>query len=460
MGRGLVAPGIYDRLVTRGLERLLRDLPIKGLAADRDALDPAEAPARVSRHVAGVVRRVLETGRDPQMRAEVVEAVLDLLHTYALQGAMDERLADTARPVLRAVQPLVEGPGRPWMRPPVLGVGQSDLLVNARGEPSLVHSLASEIGSADRIDVVVAFIKFSGLRPLLDAFSSAAGRGARIRVLTTTYLGGSDARAISALAYLGAEVKVSYELGMTRLHAKGWLFERDTGFHTAYIGSSNLSHVAMTQGQEWNVRLASAQTPELVEKFRAAFAAYWEDPALGFERFDTADQSSAQRLVAALQEARGGPIDGDVLSPFQIRPYPHQAIMLEDLDREREVYGRYRNLVVAATGPGKTVVAGFDYARIADRRGGGRLPRELRALIIDESVAIRWAFGGMASKCFRMLWCSMELSVSRSLNRSRSADVGRCPKITSQAASTNELVSARSSIGTPRYRRMPCSPSM
>lgn len=373
----VLPPGIYDRLITRGLEEHLERLLQDGWDADRDRLDAVEAPARLSKHVGDVVRRVLEGISEPGARAEVVGGVLDLLHGHALEGAMDERVADTPEPLLRAVQPAVEGPGRLRLVPPVLGVGQSDLLVNARGEPNLLHSLVREIGSADRIDVVVAFIKFSGLRPLLEAFGAATGRGAQIRVLTTTYLGGSDARAISALAELGAQVKVSYELGMTRLHAKGWLFERNSGFHTAFIGSSNLSHAAMTQGQEWNVRLASAQTPELVQKFRAAFAAYWDDPALGFDVFDAADPLSRERLEVALRQAGGGSDDGEALSPFHIRPYPHQAIMLEDLDREREVHGRHRNLVVAATGTGKTAVAGFDYARLAERQGGGVLPRLL-----------------------------------------------------------------------------------
>src|SRR5512146_1828012 len=117
----------------------------------------------------------------------------------------------------------------------------------------------------------MAFIKRSGLLPLLPALAAARERNVEVRVLTTTYLGGTDERAVNDLADLGAKVKVSFELGMTRLHAKGWLFERKTGFHTAYIGSSNVSHAAMTAGQEWNVRLAAAQNPDLVAKFRAAF---------------------------------------------------------------------------------------------------------------------------------------------------------------------------------------------
>jgi len=43
------------------------------------------------------------------------------------------------------------------------------LLTNAPGEPNLWSQLRSEIESADRIDVVMAFIRRSGIGPLLDA---------------------------------------------------------------------------------------------------------------------------------------------------------------------------------------------------------------------------------------------------------------------------------------------------
>lgn len=42
-------------------------------------------------------------------------------------------------------------------------------------------------------------------------------------------------------------------------------------------------------------------------------------------------------------------------------PYPYQQAILDQLRAEREVRGYYRNLVVAATGTGKTVIAALDY---------------------------------------------------------------------------------------------------
>ncbi|HTP26444.1 MAG TPA: phospholipase D-like domain-containing protein [Anaeromyxobacteraceae bacterium] len=179
-------------------------------------------------------------------------------------------------------------PARPALgvSPPVIlpqtPLAESALLVNASGEPSLGRELTRELASADRVDLLCAFVKRSGLRFVLDELAAlvarARPRGERqpLRVLTTTYIGASDIRAIEELARLGTEVRISYDDRRTRLHAKAWLFHRENGSHTAYIGSSNLSHAALHEGLEWKVRLACRDAGPLLDKFRAAFESYWD----------------------------------------------------------------------------------------------------------------------------------------------------------------------------------------
>lgn len=129
------------------------------------------------------------------------------------------------------------------------------------------------------MDLLCAFVKWYGLRLLEDQLRELKNRGVPIRVLTTTYMGATDAKALDALVNeFGAEVKVNYETNRTRLHAKAWMFERRSGFfHTAYVGSSNLSRAALVDGLEWNVRLSAIDTPDLMEKFEATFESYWQD---------------------------------------------------------------------------------------------------------------------------------------------------------------------------------------
>ncbi len=185
------------------------------------------------------------------------------------------------------------------------------------------------------------------------------GRGGRLRVITTTYLGATDQRALDRLAELGAEVKVSYETRTTRLHAKAWLFRRANGTTTAYVGSSNLSRTALVDGVEWNVRISNLEQPHVIDTFTATFEDYWNDPA--FEDYHPA--TDADRLRAALGGERPDPAPTQIAN-LDVRPYPYQAEILAELDAERQVHGRHRNLVVMATGTGKTVVAALDYRRL------------------------------------------------------------------------------------------------
>ena len=98
----------------------------------------------------------------------------------------------------------------------------------------------------------------TGVRLLQDAVRELTARGGRLRVITTTYMGATEQRALDKLAELGAEIRISYETRTTRLHAKAWLFRRQRG-QTAYVGSSNLSKAALVDGLEWNVRLSELE---------------------------------------------------------------------------------------------------------------------------------------------------------------------------------------------------------
>ncbi len=89
-------------------------------------------------------------------------------------------------------------------------------------------------------------------------------RGGQMRVIASVYTGSTEKRALDELVGLGAKVKISYETAQTRLHAKAWLFERNSGFHTAYVGSSNLTHSALLDGLEWNVRATAVDNPAIV----------------------------------------------------------------------------------------------------------------------------------------------------------------------------------------------------
>jgi superfamily II DNA or RNA helicase/HKD family nuclease len=384
----LLEPGLYESLITETLELRLEAARTAGQLVDRTKLDPAEAPAALASYLANLIEERLATAAESE-RIEVANAVIGFIDTQLSRDGqtsaerLDDHITTDDKPILRLVDTPGGGLARRRVRRPEVPLTQSDLLINGRGEPNLISALISEVDSADRVRIIVSFIKWSGLILILPELERAIQRGAQVQVLTTTYLAASDQRAINALVSAGAEVRISYDGRGTRLHAKAWLFDRNTGFHTGYIGSSNMSVQAMSEGMEWNVRLSEVETPHLLAKFRATFDAYWQDPVNGFEPYDPDRRpDDPERLRIALEaNAFGGRPETEELLPFDLNPYPFQEEMLDDLRRDREVYGCRRNLVVAATGTGKTIIAAFDYRRLAAEArwtsGAGRFPRLL-----------------------------------------------------------------------------------
>jgi superfamily II DNA or RNA helicase/HKD family nuclease len=220
------------------------------------------------------------------------------------------------------------------------------------------------MASADQVDLLCAFIKWHGLRLLEEPIRALIERGGKLRVITTTYLGATDQRALDRLAELGAEIRVSYETKTTRLHAKAWLFRRHTGASTAYVGSSNLSKSALVDGLEWNIRIAALEQPHILTTFEATFDEYWDDPA--FEEYTPQRDADRLRRALELESGAGSPELAIDITSLDVRPYGYQREILDELAAEREVHGHWRSLVVMATGTGKTVVAALDYKRLRE----------------------------------------------------------------------------------------------
>jgi superfamily II DNA or RNA helicase/HKD family nuclease len=355
--------GLYESVVTTALAQALEAVQ---LSATTRSIDEADIPHVLSRHVGAAVEQVLTATRKPEERLTIVNAILAQLDRFS------EQVSSPAAELtaLRAV----EGPGVASFTNarPATPLTEAALLTNAHGEPGLGAELRAEIDTSDEVDLLCAFVKWHGLRLLETELHRLQDRGAPFRVITTTYMGATERLALDRLAReFGAQVKVHYDTQRTRLHAKAWMFRRATLFDTAYVGSSNLSRAALLDGVEWNVRLSRVGTPALLEKFRATFDTYWNDTS--FEAYDP--DLDRDRLDDALAEASGHRQSSRVtisLSGLEVRPYAYQQEMLEAIAVERTVHDRHRNLVVAATGTGKTVVAALDYRSLCEPASGAR----------------------------------------------------------------------------------------
>lgn len=356
--------GAYEHAVTRELEEALQ--AIEAGRRELGAIGDDESALVVARHVAQEIERVL-TGTGASDRVEAGRALgdrlLEEIAAFARTHNQDETLVLEQRLVPPPRRLLSIHKGRLPIRP-ATPLSTSTLLTRNRAEPALGRELACELATADRVDAIVAFVTVGGVRLLgefLEEFCARAA-GPRFRLLTTVFSGTTEVEALDRLARLpGAQVKISYDVRRTRLHAKAWLFHRDSGLTTAYVGSANLTATALGGGREWMVKICAADLPQVIGTFQGTFDSLWEDPE--FEAYDPTGESTRARLQAALGAERSG--TPSLTSLVSLRPLPFQEEILERLRVEREVHGRHRNLVVAATGTGKTVIAACDYARVA-----------------------------------------------------------------------------------------------
>ncbi|MFZ3557786.1 MULTISPECIES: DUF3427 domain-containing protein [unclassified Streptomyces] len=368
--------GVYENLITRGLHDGVKRLEASGWKAIDSEVSVESTPHVLARHLSDAIdRRLRLLPHDQQVAA--ANKLISALESVAPDKDSDpavEQILDGPRQLLALAEQ--EAPGVFAIRP-LTPLSETALLTNGPDDLSLGAELRAELATADRIDLLCAFVKWYGIRTLEAPLREAAARGVPIRVITTTYIGATDRHALDRLVRdFSAEVKVNYETRSTRLHAKAWLFRRNSGFDTAYVGSSNLSKAALLDGLEWNVRLSSVATPAVLKKFEASFDSYWND--ISFEAYDP--DRDAAKLDEALGVASGSTSGDDLkisLSGLEVRPYPHQADMLERLRVEREVRGHDHNLLVAATGTGKTVMAALDFRNLHQQWGGKEYPRLL-----------------------------------------------------------------------------------
>ncbi|WP_372985138.1 DUF3427 domain-containing protein [Marinobacter sp.] len=359
--------GIYEQLITKLIQsRLDRE---KFYVGERQ-LSSAEASVWLSRFLSNILEFAIESVPTGENRLqEQIELSNQLLMWLKGQiqddGFLEENLLDSQGKILTALYEL-ENPVAADLKQyvedifPLTGLTQSELFSGSNAGLSLESELKREILSADKIYWLVSFIKWAGIRIFRKELEAFTASGRELKIITTSYMGATDARAVEYLASLpNTEVRLSYNTERERLHAKSYLFLRNSGYHTGYIGSSNLSRSALTNGLEWNLKITSQEIPHIINKSLSTFETYWASDE--FERFD-GQAESAEKLKRALKQQRGQD-DAGALHFFDITPFPHQKDILEQLSVERDVHQRYRNLVVAATGTGKTLISAFDFHR-------------------------------------------------------------------------------------------------
>lgn len=375
----LLHNGLYEEIINRALKEELLSLDEAKYEIERENLDVEEARKFLASYITDVTRKALHFIRDSEIDGK--EALLRQINACnriitILSNELDDQSfkqleIDEAGEVLQAIHTKINSvrsiQKEKTIRP-VTSIAESSLFTGATNEPNMMNEMKKEILSSDKIDFLVSFVKWSGIRCIIEELRSFTENGGQLRIITTSYMEATDYKAVEELAKLpNTEIKVSYDIERTRLHAKAYMFKRDTGFTTAYIGSSNLSNPALTSGLEWNLKVTEKDSFDIIRKFEATFESYWNDEE--FKTFNLESETDKEQLQSALTKDFIVK-ENDINFNFDIQPYYYQKEMLENLQVERDVFGRNRNLLIAATGVGKTVVSAFDYRRFMKKNHG------------------------------------------------------------------------------------------
>nr|MDA3834374.1 DEAD/DEAH box helicase family protein [Spirochaetales bacterium] len=374
--------GIYEELISHSLKNAIEDTKNQNHDVTTKKVDPGESHQIITRHMQRILVRAL-ADINAEDHIALYNDLLEIIQKHNARYNKSDMLLSPAERLLGVHDPML-----PIHPRPDTPLSFGCLLTATSSDPSLVSQLQQEMLNADRFDILCSFIKWSGIRILRDELEEFTRRKhARLRIITTSYLGATDFKAIEFLQSLpNTQLWVSYDTKRTRLHAKAYMFHRNSGFGTAYVGSSNLSNPALTSGLEWNVKISQYESEHLWNKICATFETYRND-----REFAVYDKSQKDRLKQALnmeRTARDTEDNGGIIL-FDIIPYHFQQEILDKLEADRKLHNRYRNLVVAATGTGKTVVAAFDYKRsVKENRQDRFLFVAHREEILKQSRAI------------------------------------------------------------------------
>lgn len=369
--------GLYEQLINKLVSSKLNTLDRNTYYIKETPIDRSEASRVLSQYLIEVIQLALNLVSSEnriEKQIELSNNIIRLLRDELNEEEFEEDIIETEAKILTAIINKVDSGISDFEKhlkeiTPYTRLSQSELFTGNNAGISLESEIKKEILSSDRICFLVSFIKWTGIRIFERELIEFTERGGQLKIITTSYMGATDLKAVEFLSGLNnTEIKVSYNTDNERLHAKAYLFLRNTGFDTGYIGSSNISRSALTSGLEWNLKVTTKEVGHIIDKFKKTFETYWQDKE--FESFDK--QHHSEKLRIALKREKGTDRNNPITF-FDIKPFHFQEEILEKLESERKIHSRYRNLIVAATGTGKTVISAFDFKNFRKENPSAKL---------------------------------------------------------------------------------------
>lgn len=231
---------------------------------------------------------------------------------------------------------------------------------------SFLNKIKSNLKKCKLFSFSVSFIKKAGLVLLEREIEEALDRGAKGRIITSTYQNFTDIGSLEQFytwqkEYDNFECHLDYEcFGDNGFHTKGYLFEYDDSIEFI-VGSSNITRFALLKNFEWNVSLISKDNLDSYNDALIEFELIWDKT---LELDTKLIEKYRLQLDYAIEKW-----DMDYVNAMdaKINPNSMQRKALRELRRYRDT-GVKKALIISATGSGKTYLAAFDARNFGAKR--------------------------------------------------------------------------------------------
>ena len=167
-------PGLYEDLITEGL-RVELEKTAPNLVVNEASIDVADLPSRLTRHISRILLRSLESFSDDDVKnlgPNLANEVIKKAHELTTGDARFSELVSSDPKVLSELSTRLPDGNAKRIDRPITALADTTFLTNAKGEPQLMKQIESEIDSAETIDILIAFVRWAGVRPLLNKLKS------------------------------------------------------------------------------------------------------------------------------------------------------------------------------------------------------------------------------------------------------------------------------------------------
>ncbi|WP_342274841.1 DEAD/DEAH box helicase family protein [Spiroplasma endosymbiont of Cantharis lateralis] len=244
---------------------------------------------------------------------------------------------------------------------------KEDKFFTNKDEQQLLTEIQNEILTSDEVYLIYPFISKSILNKISLTFNYCQENKISIKIISTTFDDLSQFNNLQELkklveSYDNIQIRIEDNLEghSERIHIKAAIFKRKTNFNSAIVGSSNLTYKGMISGREWNIKFASKENNNLVQKMIDEFNLLWDDNLVDFS-----DAYERDLLIQKIKENQDQKNNLELDNSFIYKKrnlYKFQKDIIDKL-YYRRFQGKNRHLIVMATGTGKTLVSAFDFKR-------------------------------------------------------------------------------------------------